>query len=506
MFTFRRTFASSIFVLTSAVALWAQAPAAAPAQADAERITLQDAIHRALVKNYAIKSDAFDVSVATARVMEQFGIFDPKITGSYNYSDSETPQLIDPATGVRPAALFNKNDSYSLGLNGVMPWGLNYTVSADSGNSRGTSNSFADNYTSFAGVSGRQPLLRDFGFGATTAQIRIALTNRNISEWQFKQSVIDTLTRVIFAYYDLDYAYAQYRSVLRSRDSTAALVAENEKRYKVGQMSEFDVTQARGRLALREEGVIFSQRQILDAENNLKALISDDRTAKLLDWRIQIDPFPTPPVVVVNAALDFLEALKKRPDYQQAQLALKRGDINYRYQRNQLLPRVDLVGSYGYSGYDGARNVSRDMVRHEDYRSYSYGVQVTVPLTFTAERGRYRAAKFQRRQAETNLQRIEQDIVVSVGNAAGQIESARQRVDATRAARELGQQTLDAEVKRLRAGTGSTFFVLQQQELLSSLEISEARALADYNKAIAEYDRQLGTTLEKLNVSLSVPN
>ncbi|MBI2515279.1 MAG: TolC family protein [Opitutae bacterium] len=505
MFTFRRILAS-VFLLGSSVALWAQtSPAAAPEPAGAEHITLQDAIQRALAKNYTIKSHAFDVSVARARVTEQFGIFDPKLTGSYNYSDSELPQLVDPATGVRPAASISRDDSYSLGLNGLLPWGLNYTLSADSGNTRGTSNSFADNYNSFAGVSGRQPLLRDFGFGATTAQIRIALTNRNISEWSFRQSVIDTLTRVIFAYYDLDYAYAQHRSVLRSRDSTAALVAENEKRNKVGQMSEFDVTQARGRLALREEGVLFTERQIRDAENELKALISDDRTTKLLDWRIQVDSQPVPPVVMVNAALDFLEALKKRPDYQQAQLALKRGDINYRYQRNQLLPRVDLVGSYGYSGYDTSRQVSRDLVRHEDYRSYSYGMQVTVPLTFTAERGRYRAAKYQLRQAETDLQRLEQDIVVRVGNSAGQIETSRKRVEATRAARELGQQTLDAEVKRLRAGTGSTFFVLQQQELLSSLEISEARALADYNKAIAEYDRQLGTTLEKLNVSLSVP-
>jgi outer membrane protein TolC len=505
MFNFRRLLALSL-ALGSASALAAQTPSAIPpTQAGAEKITLPEAIRRALAKNYAIKSSSFDVSVATARVTEQFGIFDPRITGSYDYSDSESPQLVDPSTGLRPAALLTKDDAYSLGLSGLLPWGLTYTFSADSGNRRGTSNSFADNYTSFAGVSGRQPLLRDFGFGATTAQIRIALTNRGISEWQFKQSVIDTLTRVIFAYCDLDYAYAQYRSVARSRDSTAALVAENEKRYKVGQMSEFDVTQARSRLALREEGVLISERQIRDTENILKALISDDRTAKLLDWHIEVAPLPTPPVVLVNAALDFLDALKKRPDYQQAQLALKRNGINYRYQRNQLLPRVDLVGSYGYSGYDTSREISRDLVRNEDYRSYSYGVQVTIPLSFTAERGRYRAAKFQLRQAENDLQRLEQDIVVRVGNAAGQIETARKRVEATRAARELGQQTLDAEVKRLRAGTGSTFFVLQQQELLASLEISEARALSDYNKAIAEYDRQLGTTLEKLNVSLSVP-
>jgi outer membrane protein len=130
---------------------------------------------------------------------------------------------------------------------------------------------------------------------------------------------------------------------------------------------------------------------------------------------------------------------------------------------------------------------------------------VTVPLTFTAERGRYRAAKFALRQAETDLQQIEQNIVVAVGNAAANIETTYQRVKATRVARELGQQALEAEEKRLRAGTGNTFFVVQQQELLANLEVAELRAQSDYRKAVAEYDRQLGMTLSRLNVEIEMP-
>jgi len=316
---------------------------------------------------------------------------------------------------------------------------------------------------------------------------------------------MDTITSVTYAYYDLNFAYAYLRSARRSRELAAGLLAENEKRHAVGSMSAFDVTTARSRLANREEDILVAERFVNVAENALKGLISDERTMKLVDWRIAIEPLPPAPVTVVNPALDFAEALRKRPDFQQAQLALKRGDLNFRYQRNQLLPRVDLTGSYGYNGYDTGESASRRMLRDQDYRSYSYGVQVTVPLTFAAERGRYRAAKLQLRQAENELQRLEQDIVIAVGNAANQIEITRRRVDAARTARELAQQTLDAELKRLRAGTGTTFFVLQQQEILSSLEVSESRAQSDHMKALADYDRQLGLTLEKLNIAVVVP-
>jgi outer membrane protein len=47
--------------------------------------------------------------------------------------------------------------------------------------------------------------------------------------------------------------------------------------------------------------------------------------------------------------------------------------------------------------------------------------------------------------------------------------------------------------------------VAQQQEIVSALEVSELRAQTDYLNAIAEYDRQLGLTLEKLGLTLETP-
>lgn len=499
MLTFRRTFA-----LTLALGCLGSAFAQpAPTDGTRERLTLDDAIRRAVAKNFTIKSDSYDVAIAKARVLEQLGVFDPQLTGTYTFSEAENPSTTFTG-GVRNFTT-SKNDSYQVALGGLLPWGMTYSVSANQFNARSSTTGFSDLYDTAAGISLRQPLLRGFGFGATTAQIRIAMTNRSITEWAFRQSVIDTVTRVIYAYYDLNFAHAALRSAHRSRELAAQLLDENEKRHRVGAMSEFDVTSAKSRLANREEGILNAERFVRETSNTLKALISDERTMRLHDWQIEIEPMTTLPVTVVNAALDFQESLTKRPDYQQAQLAVKRGDIAFRLARNQLLPRVDLVGSYGYNGLDPIRETAQRLVRDEDYRDFSYGVQVTIPLTFTTERGRYRAAKFSLRQAQTDLEQLEQAIVVAVGNAAANIETTRKRVAAARAARELGEQALDAEQKRLRAGTGNTFFVVQQQELLASLEVAELRAEADYRKALAEYDRQLGITLEKLNIAIDAP-
>jgi len=470
-----------------------------------ERLTLADAIQRALAKNFTIRLSGFDAAISAAGVTTALGKFDPVLTGRFTKSEAENPQLLDLSTGLRPAATRSLTDDAQLSVDGLLPWGLSYSLGASRTNSRGTFNLFADSFSTFAGVSGRQPLLRDFGFGPTLASLRIAQRDRAISEWEFRQAVIDTVTRVTIAYHELNFARASRRSALRSRELAAALLQENETRFRVGRISEFDVTSARSRLASREENILIAERRVRDAENFLKQLITDERTPALLDYGLEIEPPLAPPSVPVDAATDFRLALEKRPDYQQARLFVERAAIGQRFARNQLLPRVDLVGSYGYVGLDRNEGTSRRMVRDEDHPAYSYGLAVSVPLSFTAERGRLRAARLDQRQAEANLQRVEQDIVVRVGNAAGQIETTRQRVASARYARELGQLTLEAEEKRLRAGTGTTFFVAQQQEIVSALEVSELRAQTDYLNAIADYDRQLGVTLEKLGLTLEVP-
>ena len=501
MLTLRRSLAL-LFSSLAALSVLAQT---VPTEAGVEKISLDDAIQRALAKNFAIKVEGFDAAIASARVTEALGKFDPVLNASYNSAVNESPNLIDAGTGLRPPATYAKSETYDVGVGGVLPWGMTYQLGGTRTNNQGTLYSYADNFSTFAGVSGTQPLLRNFGFGATLASIRIAQANRGISEWQFRQAVIDTITNVSIAYNELTFAYAIQRSALRSRELAAQLLDENEKRFKVGNVSEYDVTSARSRMANREEGILFAEQAVRETENALKQLITDDKTPALLSRHLAIEPPPTAPIVVVDPAADFHVALEKRPDYQQAKLGLRRDSLNARLQRNQLLPRVDLVGSYGYSGLDSNSTVARRQVTNEDYHSYSWGVVVSVPLTFTTERGRYRAAMMQQRQAETQLERVEQDIVVRVGNAASQIETAQKRIQATRRARELAQSTLDSEVKRLRAGQSSTFFVAQQQEIVSGLEVSESRAQVDYRNALANYDRQLGVTLEKLNVNIQPP-
>jgi outer membrane protein TolC len=64
------------------------------------------------------------------------------------------------------------------------------------------------------------------------------------------------------------------------------------------------------------------------------------------------------------------------------------------------------------------------------------------------------------------------------------VETNFKRVDATRAARVLQEQRLDAEEKKFAAGMSTNFFVTQAQRDLALAEVNEVSAIADYRKSI----------------------
>lgn len=495
--TFRRA-AALLFVTAGSFTGLTWAQPAAP-------LDLEEAIRLALAKNYAVRIDSYNVPIAQARVLTEYGRFDPSLQLSYQYSNTGDPQRTDPATGLRPSAPATDTDTYTAGVGGLTPWGMSYNLGGSLDRLRGPETHFASQFTSFAGIDVTQPLLRDFGFGAAMATVRIAKTDRALSEWDYRQTVTDTITSVIIAYHDLYLSTQNLRAALRSRELATSLLTENERRFQAGNVAESDVAAARARAAFREDLILRADRAVKFRTLVLRQLISDERDPILLNLPLEI----LPPLPVqdfkVNPAEDSHVALAQRPDYQRSRLLVRRSEINRSFESNQRLPKVDLVLRYGYSGLGSTWPESRRNLEDRDARTYAAGAVVSVPLTFAQQRGRYRAANLQLKQAEIRVEQVEQQVLLDVANAAADVENTQKRISAAHRARELAQRSLDDELKLHRAGKSSTLFVLQAQEFLSQSELNEFASISDAHKAVAEYDRQLGRTLEKHRVQLIDP-
>jgi outer membrane protein TolC len=488
---------SLIFALTAALATGLTAQDA-PAH-----LALDDAIRLALTNNQSIKVDSFSHAAAKADLLAAYGAFDPAINFSRSYNQATTGSLTTAGDVLVQITTFDQTDNYSLGLQGITPWGTLYQVGGTAQNPRGDYNAFTNNFLTFGGIQVTQPLLRGFGFSGSAANLTLRLTkaSRVISDWEYRQTVIDTITRVAVAYSNLDAAHAALRTARRSRDLAAGLVAENQKRFKVGTMSENDVTFARSITAYREQGIISAAQMARDADNQLRLLLGEKSFSN--DGPLLAIDTLLPPDLTLNVAEDLKKCYELRPDFQQSRFGVDKSRYNSAYARNQLLPQVDFVGSYGYNGIGETFAASRQMVADRNNRAYFAGVNVSIPLTFAQGRGNARAARLRLRHDEENLEFLKEQIALSVTQAANQVETTRKSVAAAKLTLDLSQQTADAELKKLRAGQSNTFNVVTDQTQLALAETSYYQALADERNAVANYDHEIGTTLARYHITLA---
>lgn len=480
--------------------------------ADVLSLDLQDAIRMALGKNFQIRAERFTPQIARAKQLSASGKFDPIAEVSVTYDENNQEQRtlnseLDTATtvpGGDTPLLFARTSGLEVdsSIAGLTPWGLTYDIGAST--TKTADNRLSnDRYNSFLGINITQPLLKNFGTDVNLAQLRIARADRAISEWTLRERIIQVVTDTVNTYCELFVTRENLAVEERSRELAAQLLADNLKRAEIGVMSPLDVMQARADLASREERVLVAMRNMLDNENFLKQLVTDE-VFRVLQTRLEIASLPDLPNVGADREKDFPLAFQMRPDYRQSLLDLQKRQINVVFSRNQALPRLDLVASFGVNGIDTSLADSFQRVSGQATNNYSWtgGIVGSLPVPNREARGQLEADKLEVAKGLVELKRLEQSILIEADNAAGQIDTTRKRIEATTAARDFARKTLEAAQARLASGTTTTFEVLQFQRDLATAEINQIRARADHIRAIAAYARATGLTLAKNGITI----
>jgi outer membrane protein TolC len=91
---------------------------------------------------------------------------------------------------------------------------------------------------------------------------------------------------------------------------------------------------------------------------------------------------------------------------------------------------------------------------------------------------------------------------VDIQNAVIGLQQARARYDAAVKARDLQQETLDADRRRYQLGATTAFQVIQDQRDLASAVSARVQAMANYSHARIALDQALGTTLQTNSISV----
>jgi outer membrane protein TolC len=161
-------------------------------------------------------------------------------------------------------------------------------------------------------------------------------------------------------------------------------------------------------------------------------------------------------------------------------------------------PRISVPTTQGFlvGGYGQA---SRNLFR-SDSPTYQIGVTIGLPLRNRTAEANLAAARIQQTRLDALERDTEQAVIAEVRNSVQSVETARQRVQTARIARENAEIQLRGEQKLYEVGRSTTFLLFQRENALANARNSEIRAETDYNKALADLQRATSTTLRSNNI------
>ena len=122
------------------------------------------------------------------------------------------------------------------------------------------------------------------------------------------------------------------------------------------------------------------------------------------------------------------------------------------------------------------------------FPSWTLALNVSYPVGRSQQQASLARAQLQSSQAQTQLKNAELQVVTQVRNVSRQVQTNQKRVESTRASRGLAEQRLDAEQKKLAAGTSTNFIVFQAQRDLAQARNNELSAILDYNRSVVDLE------------------
>jgi outer membrane protein TolC len=128
---------------------------------------------------------------------------------------------------------------------------------------------------------------------------------------------------------------------------------------------------------------------------------------------------------------------------------------------------------------------------------------LTLPLRNRSAQAFHARSLLVQRQLETQMQQLRNAALLDVRNSYIALTQDRAQVAAASKARDLQQQTFDAEQKKYQLGASTVYQVILTQRDLITAQGTELRALANLVEAKANYERAVGRTLEVNRVTIA---
>ena len=485
----------------------AQAPESAPA-ADSS-LTLPDLVRRVLERNETVQGKLLEFEVNRRKYAAEWGAFEPEGFGTASRESNKRQNNTEQAAAGNGVSIFREqNNLYSAGIESLVPTGarvrLGYTLSDLNNNippGLFQTATVGSQYQSFAGVTLTQPLLKNFGFRASLASVRLAALSSQIAFQEYRRQLMTIVGQAEATYWNLHLAQEQVRFFEESLRTADTILRDNRTRLEAGKGSELEVMEAEAGAGLRRAKLNEARQKLAEAIGRVVSLYGDTVTAQ----NTQLRAVDNPQLDAVRSVTETRQqAFAFNPDYLMQQQKLQQEMLRLGYARNQRLPEFNVKGAYGLNGLGDSPYQSLRIIDRTTYPSWSVGVEVRLPLLGGLKgRNEFKAAELRLTAAELGVRSTETEILNGMNIAAQKVERTRSSVENYQSAVNYNQRLLESALARLDAGKIESRKVLEIEADLLEAKNSVVESLVRYKVAQLELELITGTVLEHRQLEIT---
>ncbi len=189
-----------------------------------------------------------------------------------------------------------------------------------------------------------QNLLQGFGAAVNGRNIRVQKNNLKVTDLQFKQQVIATVSAVLNLYWDLVSFHEDLRARQRELATAQQLLEDNRRQVALGTLAEIEITRAEAQVYTSQQDLLVSQTNLLQQETVLKNALTRNGAANANLAGVHIIPLDSiaiPPTDQLRPEEELAqEAVNNRVEIAQSRINIESNQLNLTGIKSSLKPTL----------------------------------------------------------------------------------------------------------------------------------------------------------------------
>ena len=473
-------------------------------------LSLRSYLELAMANNTDIAIQRLTIDVAQNAITRAFGVFDPLAQASFSSTEQRTPSG-DQLTGASTLVQLSQPANFSLRPDAAHRPELPGRFLRPEAFHQQRLLLLQSHLNSSLSVNISQPLIKNRGEFINRLPIMVASSRLRQTQYDLKNSLLQLISNAENAYWDAVLARENLRVAESARDLADQALKRAQKELDLGALSPLDIYNPQQQFATSEIGVSQAQYALKQTEDVLRRQIAADLDPKIRVLPIELTETVSPEVDAppIDAEKEVSKGLVNRPDLKSALQSLDIDDLGISSAKNELLPDLELTGSYstqglggvyyptfGEPGLPGGFGDALSQMFGFGYPMYSFGLTLRLPIKNHAASADMADALVAKKRDSLNVRTVRQQVRLDVLTAVNFVESSKDAMKMAVVARDFSKKYMEAEQKKYELGNSTIFFVLQAQGALVSAESSVVQNAVSYRRNLMNLLLRTGDLLE----------